>query len=40
MLPKGADEEHRAGKNAEGRDQGVDAVGHTDIITDHPGRRE
>ncbi|MDG9716732.1 hypothetical protein [Streptomyces sp. DH24] len=40
VLANGAGEQHRAGKNAEGRDESADAVGHTDIITDNLGQRE
>lgn len=35
-----SNEQHHAGKDAEGRDQSADAVIHTDIINDNLGQRK
>ncbi|GGV19387.1 hypothetical protein GCM10010275_71320 [Streptomyces litmocidini] len=41
VLTNGKNEQHHAGKDAEGRDQSADAVvSHTDIINDNLGQRK
>ncbi|MFC9425750.1 hypothetical protein [Streptomyces sp. NPDC056987] len=40
ILTNGKNEEHRAGKDAEGGDQSADAVSHTDIVNDNLGQRK
>lgn len=40
VLTNARNDQHHAGKDAEGRDQSADAVGHMDIINDNLGQRK
>jgi hypothetical protein len=39
VLTNGQGEQQQTGEDAEGRDQGTDSVGHTDIINHSPGQQ-